>query len=664
MSVALPAQTHTPKVITVAGGSLGSAKPATSAALAYPTALATDTKGNLYIADSINCLIRRVNRNGVISRFAGTGICGFSGDGGSAKGAMLSASTGIAFDTRGNLLIADPRNCRIRSISPAGIISTIAGNGVLGYSGDGGQATQASLAYPSDVSVDPSGNVYIAEPYNNVIRKIDTTGIIQTVAGNHSFGFSGDGGPATSAQLGSPYKVLPDNAGNFYIAEHANWRVRKVDASGIITTYAGNGMGFISGSGGPATTATIGSPNALLIRAGKLYIGTEANVWAVDQVSQIITIVTGDTTGAAGYYGDGYSAVAAALRFVGGLGSDAAGSLLIADSGNNRIRKIDTGQIITTAVGGYLGDEGSAKKASTGVYLAYQIGGQISFDSAGNYYYADTTYNRVRKVSTAGIIMTVAGTGLSGYSGDGGPALSASLWFPTSVAVDGSGDIFIADTGNKAIRKIDPTGTMTTISLGFSIEPQGLTCDIAGNLYATDRSNSVVWKITPSNSATIVAGVPHQSGYNGDGIPATQALLGTPTAVKLDRVGNLYIADWANNRIRKVDTSGIISTIAGIGISGFAGDGGPAISARLSFPTDIAVDAKGKVYIADMFNHRIRIVDPTGTINTYAGTGVSDYNGNSLAATATNVFPAAITTDAKGVVYFSDQGSFRIRKIH
>lgn len=661
--ISIAVSAATPKVTTVAGGYLGNGKPATSAALANPNGLATDSKGNTYIADSNNCQIRKVNRLGVISKFAGTGICGYSGDGGPAKSAMISGPEGLALDTHGNLLFADIRNSRIRMITPGGTISTIAGNGTVGYSGDGGSTIQASLAYPASVSSDPSGNVYIADYYNYVIRKVDTSGIIHTVAGNHSWGFSGDGGPATSAQLCCASSVLADGSGSFYIAE-LNQRVRKVDSSGIITTYAGNGQSGNSGDGGPASSASIGPATGLQVRSGKLYISTYSNVWMVTQANETINLLAGDANAVTGFWGDGNPALSAALRFPGGLAFDRAGNLLIADSGNNRIRRIDTSQIISTIAGGYLGDGTLARTASVPLYSSYEAGGQVCFDSAGNIYIAETADNRIRKISTTGIITTVAGTGLSGYWGDGGPAVSASLWFPTSVAVDNSGNIFIADTGNHAIRKVNSTGTITTVSLGFFIDPLGLVCDTVGNLYVTDWATNVVWKITPTGSATIVAGVQYQRGYNGDGIPANQAWLSAPTGVKLDIAGNLYIADWANYRIRKVDTNGVISTVAGNGVPGFGGDGGPATAANLNSATDVATDAKGNLYIADFLNLRVRVVDPSGTINTYAGTGAGGYNGNGLAATATNITPSAVATNADGVLYFTDEGSYRVRKVH
>jgi sugar lactone lactonase YvrE len=668
LSVGLSAYAQAPlvtaktlKVTTVAGGYKGNGKPVNSAGVAGPESVAVDAKGNIYFSDSENCQIRKINKQGIVTVFAGTGLCGYSGDGGPAKSATLSAPAGIAFDAEGSLLIADDGNSRIRKVT-AGIITTVAGNGSYGYSGDGGPAINASLAYPVGVCSDSSGNVYVADTSNSVIRLIDSAGIIHTVAGNGTAGFSGDGGPATSAQLNFPYSVLVDSIGDFYVADGSNNRVRKVDASGIITTYAGNGLYQIAGDGGPATSASLPHPEGLLLASGKLYISTATNIWDVDTSTQIITLITGNANTLGGFNGDGIAALTASLNFPWGMAFDSAGDLLVADQENNRLRKIDTNQMITTIVGSYIGDGGPARKAT--LNPAY-LGEHLSFDPAGNLYIADTNNNRIRKVSTDGTIATVAGTGITGYSGDGGPATAATLNTPSGVAADAFGNVYIADTYNGVIREVDSSGTITTIAMpvGF-INGYGMAVDHAGNLYVAGSFTAAVWKITPTGDASIVAGELFQFGYNGDGIPATQALLQYPIGVAVDDAGDIYIADWEGYRIRKVDTNGIISTVAGNGIPGSSGDGGPATAASAS-PLDVAVDAKGNLYIADTEDLRIRIVNSSGIIQTFAGSGMNfGYNGNGLPALDTSVYPIAVSVNPKGKVYFSDLASRRVRKIH
>ena len=661
LAASINAHAATPIVTTVAGGYIGDGKPATSASFAWPDSVVTDVAGNIYVADQLNCRIRKISPKGVINTFAGTGICGYSGDGGPATSAMIFYPVGLAFDGQGSLLFGDSVNQRIRKVTSAGTITTVAGNGTSGYSGDGGLATQASISGPSGISVDPLGNVYIADSFNFAIRMVDPAGVIHTVAGTNTPGFSGDGGPAISAHISDSLSVNADNNGNFYIADGGNQRVRKVDSSGIITTYAGNGSIGNTGSGGPATSAGFGAPKGLLLLGGKLYISTEGNIWSVDLATQLIDLIGGSPIlGSEGFNGDGNTAPLTDFLLPTGMGSDPAGNLLVADRNNGRIRKIDSSQIVTTIAGGFVGDGRPGTAASLNLGFFDHIG----FDLGGNLYIADASNNRIRKVSPKGVITTFAGTGIKGHTGDGGPASDATLSIPAAVAADRNGNVFIADGGfgGGPIRKVDSSGMISTFSNINVVLGGALAVDMNGNLYASDGL-AAVWKITPSGSASVVAGMPNHYGYSGDGFPATGALLNVPGGIAVDAAGNLFIADSFNARIRKVDTSGIISTVAGNGTRGYSGDGGPATAATLSEPSDVAVDGKGNVYVTDR-NRRVRVVHRSGIIQTLAGTGISGYNGNRLAATATNLNPSAVAVSPTGVVYVLDEDSMRVRKIH
>ncbi len=341
--------------------------------------------------------------------------------------------------------------------------------------------------------------------------------------------------------------------------------------------------------------------------------------------------------------------------------SDGAGDLIVADVGNARVRKISTSnQVVTTIGGGYLGDGGRATAASLNDYLGNAE--HIAFDSEGNLYIADVDNHRVRKVSSAGTITTFAGTGIQGYSGDGGLAAAAQLSFPGAVAADGNGNIYIADGGNGVIRKVDRFGTITTFSNVVLYTYVALAVDGGGNIYAADGLWAV-WKITPDGSSSVVAGVVGAIGYNGDEISATQAWLNEPNGIAIDGAGNLYISDTFNSRIRKVDVNGTISTIAGTGTPGFGGDGGPATSAMVYYTGDVALDGRGNLYIADTFNTRIRVVNPSGIIQTMAGSGNFGYNGDGLPATQTNLEPTSLAI-RNSAIYTSDAVSFRVRKIH
>ena len=334
----------------------------------------------------------------IINTIAGSGLHGYAGNGDAATTAELFYPTGIAIDNAGNIFFADQNNNRIRRISNSYVISTFAGGDTFGYSGDGHVAVAASLTTPTGVAVDGNRRVYIADYGNNCIRMVDNDGLMHTFAGTAQNGFGGDGGPATAAMLNNPISVVADMAGNVFIADHGNNRVRKVDRNGIITTIAGSGEdgGGNKGDGGPATLASFAMPT--------------------------------------------------------GIALDRAGNLFIADAVNGYIRKVTTDGIMHTVAGngssGYNGDGGMATAAK--LFLPWSI----AIDQNDNLYIADQNNNRVRKVNKAGIISTYAGVGHMGYSGDGGCANAAELSYPWGIAVDGTGSVYISDWGVSCIRKV------------------------------------------------------------------------------------------------------------------------------------------------------------------------------------------------------------------
>ena len=355
----------------------------------------------------------------------------------------------------------------------------------------------------------------------------------------------------------------------------------------VAETGAADFVDVGSGDGGPATSAQLFRPEGVALDgAGNLYIAdTGTNRIRKVDTSGTITTVAGTS---------------AQLSLPSSVALDGAGNLYIADSGNDRILKVDTNGTITTVAGGVfnlfnfllgLGDGGPATSEDLNFLVGLGDGGPatsaflnspegVAVDGAGNLYIADTSNYRIRKVGTDGIITTVAGTGSFGFSGDGGPATSAEFDSPEDVVVDGAGNLYIADAGkNYRIRKVDTGGIITTV---------------AGTWGA---------------------------GFSGDDGPATSALLNFPYGIALDGAGNLYIADTVNHRIRKVDTGGTITTVAGTGAAGFSGDDGPATSAQLNFPYGVALDGAGNLYIADTVNNRIRKVDTNGAITTVAGGG-------------------------------------------
>jgi hypothetical protein len=622
-------------ITTIAGngtpGVGGDGGPATSAQVSNPQSAAVDAAGNVYIADTSNNRIRKVAAGtGVISTFAGTGVAGFLGDGGPATAARLYVPTAVAIGAGGHLYIADRYNQRIRKIDlGTGIITTVAGSGGAGYGGDSGLATAAQLNYPYGVSFDPAGNMYIADTNNHRVRKVAAgSGIITTLAGTGTAGYNGDG-TATTANLYTPQGVAADAAGNVYIADTSNDRVRKVvTGTGVISTVAGTGVAGFLGEGGPAISARMNGPVGMAVdAAGNVYFADYYNqrIRKLTVSTGMITTVVG--SGTVGYQGDGGLGTAAALYYPTGVAVDNAGALYIADSNNDRVRRVapptvPTLTLSTVAGTGTAGYNGDGVATTANLYSPQGV----AVDTAGNVYIADTSNDRIRKVAAGtGVISTVAGIGVGGYTGENGPATSARINGPVGMAVDAAGNFYFADYYNQRVRKV----TVAT----------GIINTVAGNGVA---------------------------GFSGDGAAATGASLYYPTAVAVDGAGNLYIADNSNHRIRKVTAAtSIISTIAGTGTAGVGGDGGPATSAQLNSPQGVAVDAAGNVYIADTSNYRIRkVTAATGVITTFAGTGVAGYDGEAKTANMAKLYvPTSVATDSGGNVYIADRYNQRIRKV-
>jgi len=653
---------------TIAGGSVGDGGPAAAATVYAPSDVALDGDGNLYIADTENNRIRRVDPTGIITTIAGTGERGYSGDGGPAVAAQLSLPSVVALDGDGNLYIADTENNRIRRVDSSGIITTIAGTGEDGFSGDGGPAVASLLNRPSGVAVDGNGNLYIADTENQRIRRVDAAGKITTISGTGEEGNSGDNGPAVGARLDYPNGLAIDIAGDLYIVDSGNHRIRRVDSSGMITTIAGTGEGGYSGDGGPAVTAQLLFPTGIVADgAGNLYVA-DTNNQRIRRINSSGTITTLAGTGEQVFGGEGGPAVEAQLAYPRGVAVDGSGHVYIADSGNSRVRRIDSSGMITTVAGtgegGYSGDGGPAGTAQ----LNSPSG--VAVDGSGNVYIADTQNHRIRRVDATGMIVTIAGTGESGYSGDGGPAVAARLNAPSGVAVDGSGNLYIADTVNERIRRVDSSGTITTIAgtgMGYSGDggpavyaqlsaPAGVAVDGSGNLYIADYFNRRIRRVDAFGIITTIAGT-GERGFSGDGGPAIEAQVSNPTGVAMDGAGNLYIADRGNGRVRRVDTGGIITTIAG---GGSGGDGGPAVEARLNGPEGVAVDSAGNVYIA---LYRIRRADPLGTITTVAGVGWGFSGDGGPAVQARLRSSGGVAVDGLGNVYIADSGNHRIRVV-
>ncbi len=658
-------------VQTIAGGGPNNL-PALKSSLGTPASIVLDGAGNVYLSDLYSERVLKVAVTGNVTVVAGDGARGglATGDGGPAVSARFDYPSGVALDSAGNIFIADKTLCTIREVSVrTGNISTVVGsNGNCFYSGDGGPATSAELNNPSGVAVDGSGNIFIADSNNCLIRGVSAaTGIISTLAGIPPditgllhCGTAGNGGLAINAKVGFVNGLALDGSGNLFIADPSFCVVREISAStGIISSVAGTGGNCAySGDGGPGTSALLNQPYGVaVVSSGNVFIADTTNclIRKVSASNLNISTVAGDYSMGCGYSGDGAAATSALLNQPYAVAVDSSGDILIADYSNSVIRKVSgsTGNISTFAgvavpdpahpgemigLGQYSGDGHVATDAQLGFFNGSPYAAGIAIDPSGNVLIADTVNQAVRKVSAStGIITTVAGNGVPGYSGDGGPATSSQLSFPRDVAVDHSGNIIIMDDGNCVVREISAaTGLISTVA--------GTPPDSAGNYYC---------------------------GFSGDGGPATRAQLYPidfmipAGGVAVDDAGNIFVADTGNGAIREVSAAtGIISTVAGTGglaYVGFGGDGGPATSALLNTPYGVAVDASDNIFIADTLNTVIReVVAANGNIYTVAGEAYPgvDFSGDGGAPDAANFgYVFGMFLDPAGNLFIPDPGN-------
>jgi uncharacterized protein (TIGR03437 family) len=642
---------------------MGDGGPATMAQIGAIQGIALDRFGNLYLSDTDHHRVRKVSGAGVITTIAGTGTAGFGGDGGPATAATLNLPYGLAVDLAGSVYIADLGNNRVRRVDPNGAIATVAGGGAKGSSGDGGPAVAAELLTPRNVVVDAAGNLFISEFEGHRIRRVSPDGRISTAAGTGVAGFQGDGAPATSAQLNRPAGLAVDGFGSLYVADSQNSRVRRILPGGIISTVLG-------GFGGLAT------PHAVAVDGfGTIYTADSARtvVYAYTPVGKAIQFAGGWFRG---FQGDGGPAADAALTNVLELAIDPSGNLFLAD--DVRVRKVDLqGKIQTVAGDGYyraVGDGGSATDA------VLRHPSAVVLDRSGNLLIADTGTQRVRQVLSSRTIVTLAGVGIPvwGLAPERIPAVSAGLNDPMGVAADPQGNIFIADTYNHNIRKVGADGLIVT-AVGTSEGgigpdslpptqtqlrgPQGVCFDRLGVLFVVDTSNHRVLRVAPAALTETVAGN-GAPGDGGDRGPARAAQLNQPGACAVDSFGNLFLADTLNHRIRKVTPAGVITTVVGTGDAGFSGDEGPAADGRIRAPRGVAVNDSGDVYVADTGNHRIRQVTPDGVIHTIAGQGAAGFLGDGgPAAAALLDSPGGLFLDGSGALYIADTGNDRVRRL-
>jgi sugar lactone lactonase YvrE len=603
-----------------------------------------------------------------INTFAGNGTSGFSGDGGLATSAQINGDNyGIATDSGGNVYFGDYDTCRVRKVDSNGIISTIAGTGVCSSTGDGGLAVNATLDYPVAVARDSAGNIYVGEDGSARVRRIDTSGHISTIAGTGTYGFSGDGGPATSASIRNIYGIAADSAGNIYLSDAGNSRIRKVDTSGMISTVAGGGGSL--GDGGPATSASLAAPFGITV--------------------------------------------------------DPSGNLYICDQGHFRIRKVDTTGVISTVAGtgtsGFSGDGGAATSAAIG----YMFG--VVADAVGNLYMGGLD-SRIRRVNSAGVIETVAGTGTSGFSGNGGPATSAQIGGDVySLAAAPNGNVYFADSDHSVIRvlsagritqlpstNLGSTSALTTVSLGQATGLGTTATLVYGTEFAVNTSGCTYSGTVTFQAACPVTFTPQKIGLRRDALRVTdsngnlvgvQYLYGigqgplaaitpgtistlnlgsltniSPTEFTFDPAGNLYWVEYPSGRIVKMTPQGVFSEVTISGLSG-------------ALPLNLAAGWDGSLYAVDSTGRLLKIASDAsftvmasnlnfgslvgqmvmGLDGTFYVCGIANNNiykisadgASSVAVSISSTLsqPGGLALDPAGNLYVSNQGNGTIVKV-
>ncbi|MGO9959092.1 MAG: hypothetical protein ACLP50_24520, partial [Solirubrobacteraceae bacterium] len=617
--------TSTPPVTTTAGsgvlsivaGRIGVLTP--GAATATPigaNGVAASAAGDLYIADAHNDVVERVTPAGILSIVAGVSGQAGAPTPGPATSSDLGDPTAVAVDGAGNLYIADSGNDVVEKVTQDGTLSVVAGvPGAFGAPTPG-PAASSELANPSGVTVDEAEHLYIADPDNDVVEQVTPGGVLSVVAGVPAQSGAPTPGPATSSDLALPESVAVDGAGNLYIADPDNDVVERVTPGGDLSIVAGDGQSGAPAPG-PATSSELGSPSSVAVdAAGNLYIADAGND-VVERATPegILSVVAGYTPSGGPSPGP---ATSSDLSLPLGVAADSTGNLYIADTGNDVVERVTPAGVLSIVAGVPLQSgaptPGPAASSDLGAPAA------VAVDGAGNLYIADTGNDVVEKVTASGTLSVIAG--VPGQSGapTAGPAARSDLGEPAGVAVDRTGNLYIADTTNDIVERVTPGGVLSIVAgdgqfgaptpgpatssdLG---EPAGVAIDGSGNLYIADAGNDVVEKVTASGTLSVIAGVPGESGAVSSG-PATSSSLGNPAGVAVDRAGNVYIADTADNVVERVTTGGVLSVVAGDGEFG-APTPGPATSSDLGAPAGVAVDAAGNLYIADTDNSDIEAV--------------------------------------------------------
>jgi sugar lactone lactonase YvrE len=649
-------------VTTFAGASVQGADGISGAAMFnQPSGIAIDSGGNLIVADSGNNTIRKVTTAGVVTSIAG--LVGNSGaNDGTGVAANFSYPSGLAIDTSNNVFVADANNNSIRKVTPEGVVTTLTGIWMLSGSNNGVLAL-ATFNRPFGIAIDTSGHFFVADTYNNLIRKIATTGTVTTLAGSLQ---SGDGTGA-EASFFYPAGIAIDNSDNIYLADKYNHTIRKITPAAVVSTLAGNPQ-LYGTTNGTGVSARFNSPSGIAIDSnGDLFVAEFINndIRKITAGSIVTTFAGANSTGTL----DGIG-TSARFSAPSDITIDSLGNFFVADSNNHTIRKITSAGAVSTFAG-LAGSKGSGDGLTT--VAQFNNPSSIFASNAGNLYITDSNNNTLRRINAAGDVETIGGAaGL--YGATDGTGSSVRFYNPKSIAADNFGNIYIADTENSTIRKVNSAGVTSTLagvaqltgitdgtgSAARFYYPKGIAVDSTGNIYVADTSANTIRKVTPAGVVTTLAGTAYISGIS-DGI-GPNARFCQPEGITVESSGNIFVTDTCSNIIRKITSSGVVSTIAGLGWT-FGATDGQGSSARFNMPKGIVVDSAGNLLVADFNNQVIRKITPAGIVSTLAGVaGVPGFTDGTGAAARFNN-PTGITSDNSGNFYVTDTGNHLVRKI-
>ncbi len=632
-----------------------------TARFSSPRSVAVDADGNTYVADGSNHTIRKISPSGVVSTLAG--LAGALGSiDGTGTEARFNNPQGVAVDAGGNVYVADSSNHTIRKITPAGLVSTLAGQAGAWGSTDGtsGDPTTARFKQPAAVAVDAAGNIYVADSNNHTIRQITPAGVVSTLAGL-ALTSGTTNGTGSLARFNVPYGVAVDKDGYVYVADRNNHTIRKITISagvGAVSTLAGQAgtSGFTDGT---ATAASFYMPSGVAVDADRNIYVVCANTIRKITSSDVVSTFAGwvGTSGSTDATG-----TAARFNAPSGVAVDASGYVYVADTTNNTIRKITPGGVVNT-LAGLAVQQGAADGLGTAAQF-YNARG-VAVDKDGNAYVGDTSNHTIRKITPAGVVSTLAGLAGNPGSTDGTGSL-ARFSSPWGVAVDATGNVYVADKFNYTLRKITPAGVVTTLAglagnpgsadgTGAAAQffaPLGVAVDTAGNVYVADNNNHTIRKITPAGEVTTLAGLAGTWG-SADGT-GTSAKFKYPSAVAVDTGGYVYVADQSNYTIRMITPGGVVSTLAGLAGTPGSADG-TGTAARFNTPWGVAVDAGGNVYVADVNNYSIRKVTSAGVVTTVVGrVGVVGFQPGPLPGVLGSPSGVALTPDGDLVIVMSN----------